>query len=661
MNGRLGWASLLALVLTLGVARAAQADVYTYQVLFDTDNDPGTGCGVPVQDATITATFAGVERLVSVTVSRTLTAATITGITSQACVSGTSFGALQAVSPGGWPVGIGVGTGGGDVVEGFAPITTLGNTTLMRVAFTATRSGASDVIWSVNGETSGPAILFRLPFRAPAPLLSPVGLGASVLLLGAVGWWALRRGLRPRRAALLVAVALGGMAATAWALTIVMDGQVNDWGTLAPVATDPSGDSSLNDPADDLVAGFLTADGSNVYFRLDVRNIVVCLNRTDHTPIPGCCLSNAECTAPETCGGGGVANLCSLAIGWANLQWPPTINHTISTVNRTDNIYGQVWIDGVTNQFGWTPGLLPQVGYGPPGSNPAGNPAWVWADATFSVDAGNNDEFRGNFLPDAVGTFDYVYRYSTANGQAWLYADLNGPIPDGQIPPNPGKMTVNSSGDTTAPVTPTNLLVVSHTRHTIGLAWDAVLGDPSLFGYEVLRSDSSGGPYALLARVTVSTYTDDSVMAGATYHYVVRAVDTSFNRSGFSNEVSAEAAARTVAIVFNVTVPSSTDGAGRPVYITGFLERLDGGLPQWNPAGVVLTRVDATHWTITLTGDETTQIEYKYTLGDWDHVEKDAACSEIANRLLTLDYGTTGTQNVNDTVLNWRNVAPCGS
>jgi hypothetical protein len=44
-------------------------------------------------------------------------------------------------------------------------------------------------------------------------------------------------------------------------------------------------------------------------------------------------------------------------IGWANLQWPPAMTHTISAINRTDNAYGQVWIDGVTNQPGPTPGL----------------------------------------------------------------------------------------------------------------------------------------------------------------------------------------------------------------------------------------------------------------------------------------------------------------
>ncbi|MFN8632049.1 MAG: glycoside hydrolase family 13 protein [Chloroflexota bacterium] len=44
-----------------------------------------------------------------------------------------------------------------------------------------------------------------------------------------------------------------------------------------------------------------------------------------------------------------VNGLPHLAIGWANLQWPPTMTHTISAVTRTDTAYGQVWIDGVTS------------------------------------------------------------------------------------------------------------------------------------------------------------------------------------------------------------------------------------------------------------------------------------------------------------------------
>lgn len=348
-------------------------------------------------------------------------------------------------------------------------------------------------------------------------------------------------------------------------------------------------------------------------------------------------------------------------IGWANLQWPPTMNHTISVVNRTDNAYGQVWIDGVTNQPGATQSLLVQLGFGPSGSNPNGNPNWTWVDASFNTDAGNNDEFVASMLPEAIGTFDYVYRYSTTNGRDWLYADLNGPIANNALPANPGKLTVNSSGDTTSPVVPTGLSVVSASPAGVQLAWDAVSGDATLYGYEVLRSDASGGPYTMIARVTANSYTDLSVVEGASYYYVVRSLDQSFNRSDNSGEVLATAQLRTVTLNFNVTVPASTDGTGRSVFIAGLLDRLDGNLPQWDAGGVVLTQADATHWTITLTGKEGTQIEYKYTLGDFDHVEKDSSCGEIANRQLTLSYGSNGTQSVNDTVENWRNVSPCGN
>jgi hypothetical protein len=347
-------------------------------------------------------------------------------------------------------------------------------------------------------------------------------------------------------------------------------------------------------------------------------------------------------------------------IEWANLQWPPTLNHTISAVNRTDNVYGQVWIDGVTNQPGQTPTLRAQLGFGPTGSDPATSPGWVWAEASFNVDAGNNDEFVASLLPETIGIFDYAYRYTTTNGADWVYADLDG-TDNGYSLAQAGKLTVSASGDTTPPATPTGLHVVSASLSDIELAWDAVTGDPSLYGYEVLRSDVTGGPYTMIARVSATSYIDIDVVEGKTYYYIVRSVDLSFNRSGNFGEVSAPAELRTVTLIFNVTVPATTDATGRSVYIAGNLSLLDGGLPDWNPGGVVLTRVDATHWTITLTGKEGTQIEYKYTLGGWDYVEKDGSCGEIANRQLTLSYGSIGIQTINDTVVNWRNVAPCGN
>lgn len=348
-------------------------------------------------------------------------------------------------------------------------------------------------------------------------------------------------------------------------------------------------------------------------------------------------------------------------IGWANLQWPPTLTHTISVFNRTDNVYGQVWIDGVTSQPGATPGLLAELGYGPRDSQPANNPEWKWVSAVFNVDAGNNDEFYASLLPEAVGAYDYAFRYSTTNGRDWVYADLDG-TGNGYDPVQAGKLSVLSSGDETPPPVPQGLVVLSASPAGVSLGWDAVSGDPSLYGYEVRRSLTPGGPYITLALVAGMTqYTDTSVDPGGTYYYVVRAVDTSFNRSPHSVEVQATAQLRTVSVTFNVSVPASTAGSGRSVFIAGTLQRLDGNLPEWNPGGVVLTQVDATTWRITLTGLEATPLEYKYTLGSWDFVEKGAACDEIANRLLTLSYGSDGQMTVNDQVLNWRNLAPCGN
>jgi hypothetical protein len=135
-----------------------------------------------------------------------------------------------------------------------------------------------------------------------------------------------------------------------------------------------------------------------------------------YTPNPDYCgpdsfkfkVSDSQCDSAEATVSITV-NCPTYVIGWANLQWPPTMTHTVSAVNRTDNAYGQVWIDGVTNQPGATPGLRAQLGYGPVGSNPDGHANWVWVDASFNVDAGNNDEFIGSVCRMQSAS-DYVYR-----------------------------------------------------------------------------------------------------------------------------------------------------------------------------------------------------------------------------------------------------------
>lgn len=139
--------------------------------------------------------------------------------------------------------------------------------------------------------------------------------------------------------------------------------------------------------------------------------------------------------------------------------------------------------------------------------------------------------------------------------------------------------------------------------------------------------------------------------ANQAYYYVVLALDTSFNRSGYSPELAATAAPRAVQVTFNVTVPESTP-ADRQVHIAGSFQ-------GWDPGATVMTQVDAAHWTITLSLTEGQSVEYKYTLGSWDYVEKDAACGEIANRKQTIFYGDSGLQTVDDTAANWRGLGGC--
>jgi glycosidase len=334
-------------------------------------------------------------------------------------------------------------------------------------------------------------------------------------------------------------------------------------------------------------------------------------------------------------------------VGWAGHLWPPSLTITINA-NEHQTVYAQVWVDGVTNSAGQGAGVLAQFAYGATGSDPAG---WTWMPMTYNTDVGNNDEYKVDFTPEQTGSFQYLARFSTDLGRHWTYAYTD----DNQR----GALTVNPSSDTTPPAAPANLHRVGSSASSITIGWNAN-SEPDLYRYEVWRGNSSGGPYTKLANVPAGTtqYVDQAVTTGSTYYYVVTAQDTSFNRSGNSNEVSATAEAQIVAVTFIATVPATTDATGRDVHIAG---SFPAPYPQWDPTALPMTRVDATHWTITLNMLEGTNVEYKYVLGDWNYVEKDSACQEIGNRTLSVVLGPGNVQQVNDTVANWRNVSPCGN
>jgi hypothetical protein len=73
---------------------------------------------------------------------------------------------------------------------------------------------------------------------------------------------------------------------------------------------------------------------------------------------------------------------------------------------------------------------------------------------------------------------------------------------------------------------PTSTPTPTPTPHSVTLLWDA--STSVVDGYNLYRGGQSGGPYSLVGTVgsTTLTFTDPSVVAGATYYYVATAFTT---------------------------------------------------------------------------------------------------------------------------------------
>ena len=107
---------------------------------------------------------------------------------------------------------------------------------------------------------------------------------------------------------------------------------------------------------------------------------------------------------------------------------------------------------------------------------------------------GEQRRVRRQPAPEAVGTYDYAYRYSTTDGRDWVYADLDG-IGNGYSAAQAGSLTVVTSGDTTAPARPGGL-------HVLGVAGG--------------RSSSPGTPSPATRRSTATRCAAATRRAGRT-------------------------------------------------------------------------------------------------------------------------------------------------
>ena len=198
------------------------------------------------------------------------------------------------------------------------------------------------------------------------------------------------------------------------------------------------------------------------------------LSPQDCVPREGRCASDADCEASKgekcdgdhycaidacegvTCSDGGVCSteggqaVCNCphghtangtrcepaqgSVGWCGIQWAgqwqdkgygATLQYEKGQADSATDIYGQVWIEGVTGKNqSCVSGHQMQLGVTDRSVTypvVAGN--FTWTEMRCNGNRGNNDEFKGQFPTDTEGAFNWVIRFSPNGGQDWFYGD----------------------------------------------------------------------------------------------------------------------------------------------------------------------------------------------------------------------------------------------
>ena len=115
------------------------------------------------------------------------------------------------------------------------------------------------------------------------------------------------------------------------------------------------------------------------------------------------------------------------SIGWANLQWPPTMTHTISA----DRPHGRRLRPGLDrrrrpSQPGPTPEPARAARLRAGRQRPGRQRGLDVGRGRVQRRCRQQRRVRRQPAARGDGTFDYAYRYTTTDGRDWVYADLDG-------------------------------------------------------------------------------------------------------------------------------------------------------------------------------------------------------------------------------------------
>jgi hypothetical protein len=144
-----------------------------------------------------------------------------------------------------------------------------------------------------------------------------------------------------------------------------------------------------------------------------------------------------------------------------------------------------------------------------------------------------------------------VVSSATLSGTGYTLSGITFPLtlPAGQSVPFTVTFTPPAAGDSSGSISfvarasNTTIETLSgsgmQSAHSVSLSWNQ--SSSSVVGYNVYRGTQTGGPYTKVnpSLQAGTIYTDSSVQSGATYFYVVTALDASSQESNFSNETVA--------------------------------------------------------------------------------------------------------------------------
>lgn len=241
-----------SILITLILSSIVNAQDRTYDIYFDEDNDSSTGCLVrhgSLDDIN------GIESKISLNTDAGQKPV-ITSSEYHKC-NNDSFDQGIALSPS--ALGFNTGKTGEDVFEVKIPASQLSaQGSNARIYYGTSSASAHDILLSLNGNP-----INIKPLRAV--LIPAIGF-LSLLLLIVLVFLISNKKLKKPTAVIIIFI----ISPILWAMSIIIDGQTNDWENIHPVATDAQADA---DNIIDITQVFATSINNQIYFRMDIVDV----------------------------------------------------------------------------------------------------------------------------------------------------------------------------------------------------------------------------------------------------------------------------------------------------------------------------------------------------------------------------------------------------